>query len=90
MGRASGLDQSPPAWEVFWEARACPKPNLQSPKARRAFSGLKLANFGADFGLNFGKIVVKKFWNFFLERESAQNPPILGFSWAKFVAYWKF
>ena len=33
----------------------------ESPKARRAFSGLKLANFGADLGLNFGKIVVKKF-----------------------------
>ena len=56
----SGLGLSPPARSVFWAARARLKPDLQSPKARRAFSGPIPAEFQAKIGQFLGNFSRKK------------------------------
>ena len=64
-GSGLGLSPKPARPRHFWAARACPKPDLQSPKARRAFSGLKSANFLPISGWIWVKFLPKCFEIFF-------------------------
>ena len=66
MFRFSGLARPPARPGDFWAARARPKPELQSPKARRAFSSRVFGRFRPIFGPKSDIFFWKKFQEFFL------------------------
>ena len=55
MFRVSGLARLPARLDNFWAARTCPKPELQSPKARRTFSSHARIQIRPNFGRILGK-----------------------------------
>ena len=79
MFRFLGLARPPACPDDFWAARARPKPNLQSPKARRAFSGRKSADFWPNSGWIWAKL-----WDFLQENFFSI---IFGFFWPKLTDF---
>ena len=77
MLRATGRACKARPPDLFLLGPARPKPDPQSPKARRAFSGLKSANFWPISGwirVKLRNFLLKKVFNFFLAGKARKKP----------------